>query len=275
MTKVSIVIATLGREHELAAALWSVEAQSFRDIEVIIVDQNSNKIVDRAILRNELSFPIRHLRVDFRGASRARNFGSQMAAGDYIFFMDDDAELLADTLSSALGELNASKASGVFGRCVDRAGMNSVINFSSSSGYLSLSHMEGMFVESTLLIDKTTFLEEMFDDELGVGTFHGAEEAFDLILRLLKSSTSLYYSTSIRVYHPNTTMNYSGSDIRRVFTYRCGLAKVCAKHRLHKIYFKRLLLVFLALPAILLVKPNRFRYYLAEVLGLITGRIVP
>jgi glycosyltransferase involved in cell wall biosynthesis len=84
----SLIVATLNRIDELAHLLDSLEAQTFKDFEVIVVDQNpDDRLVP--ISNRHPKLAIRHLR-SAPGLSKARNVGLPHAEGDIIAFPDDD-----------------------------------------------------------------------------------------------------------------------------------------------------------------------------------------
>lgn len=274
--KFSVIIPTLHRVTEVNALLESIAHQAYQDLEVIIVDQNGDDRLVEIVAEYSNQLPIQHFRVAFRGASKARNFGATYASGEILFFPDDDAELLPDLLWQAEVSFSENPTCDViFGKCVDRLGNDSVCNFAEKSGYLTKSKHSGMFIEATMFIKRDVFLEHLFDESLGVGTFHGAEEAYDLVLRLLDNNKTLYYTPHLRVYHPNKVKNYQDSDeIRRVFAYRCGFAKLCLKHKLYKKLLLRAMAICLYLPALALTDRKRCRYYFSELLGLLSGIVI-
>lgn len=272
--KVTIIIPTLGRSTEIYSCLDSINNFGNKIFEVIIVDQNCSSLIDEAVDAFKSKFKILHCKVYFKGASKARNYAAEMASGEYLFFMDDDAELFPNSLELAIGLIERKNADVVFGKCVDRTGLKSVLNFEDQPGFLSLKKHGNMFVESTMLVKKVVFLKYQFDEGLGVGTFHGAEEGYDIVLRMLNDGVTLFYDPSVRVYHPQKITNYSESDIKRVFSYRCGYAKLCHKHRLNKTYYSRLFQVALYLPYVFIFNRKKFRYYLVELCALVVGRLV-
>ena len=97
---ISLVVATRNRVTELERLLDSLEAQAYRDFEVIVIDQNAD---DRllAILGKHSQLTIHHLR-SAPGLSRARNVGLEVARGEIISFPDDDCwyppQLLAEVI---------------------------------------------------------------------------------------------------------------------------------------------------------------------------------
>jgi glycosyltransferase involved in cell wall biosynthesis len=89
MPRFSIVIPTRNRIDLLVKTLASVRAQTFRDFEVIIVDDFSDDPIVARI--HGLDASIRVIPQAFQsGPSAARNAGIMAAMGDYIAFLDDD-----------------------------------------------------------------------------------------------------------------------------------------------------------------------------------------
>jgi glycosyltransferase involved in cell wall biosynthesis len=93
---ISLIVATLNRVTELERLLNSLEAQSYRDFEVLVVDQNPDERL-LPVLDAHDGLTIRHLRSQ-RGLSRARNVGLRVAGGDIISIPDDDCWYPPDLL---------------------------------------------------------------------------------------------------------------------------------------------------------------------------------
>lgn len=270
----SIIVATKGRLKEVGDLINSIKYSNNELIEVIIVDQNVSDDLAKLIAVYDGELTIKHIKTEARGASNARNIGIQHSVGQYFCFPDDDCKFMEDTIDVALYKIKHYDV--IFGKCVDETGKDSVINFAKGDHNLTLQHHENMFVEATMFAKKEIMLDFSYDENLGVGTFHGAEEAYDLILRLLYDGKKLAYSQDIVFYHPNKILNHSSfAEIRRVFSYRCGFAKLCFKHNFYKKYFSRLFLVSFAIPYFLIANRKKSRYYLAEFLGLIVGGVIP
>ena len=105
---VSVVIPCFNAEATVADAIESVLAQTWQDIEIIVVDDGSS---DRSagVLRG---FENR-IRSDFgpnRGASAARNRGTALATGAYIQYLDADDLLAPEAIERRLSALNGSGA---------------------------------------------------------------------------------------------------------------------------------------------------------------------
>jgi len=89
MPKVSAIIPTYNRATLVKEAVESVLAQTFRDFEVIVVDDGS---IDntRSVIETMDDNRIRYFCKNNGGCASARNFGMAKAHGDFIAFLDSD-----------------------------------------------------------------------------------------------------------------------------------------------------------------------------------------
>lgn len=103
MKKISVIIPIYNAEEYVKKCLDSVCAQTYKNIEIICIDDgsldNAGKIVDmyaerdsRIIVRHQVN----------QGESNARNKGLELATGDYIGFMDCDDWIEADMYETLL-----------------------------------------------------------------------------------------------------------------------------------------------------------------------------
>lgn len=92
MPKVSIIIPVYNAEKYIRKCLDSIVNQTYKNIEVIIVNDgstdNSEEIIKEYIENQE--YNIKYFKNENRGVSFSRNFGVNYAEGDYIFFVDAD-----------------------------------------------------------------------------------------------------------------------------------------------------------------------------------------
>ncbi|MGY2028991.1 glycosyltransferase family 2 protein [Nocardia gipuzkoensis] len=104
---ISIIVPTLDRPELLHNALQSIYRQTYRDVEVIVVNDGGVSVADIA-RRWERDLAIDLVELPIRsGCSRARNIGIGRASGDYIAFLDDDDIFLPHHLESALKTLRS------------------------------------------------------------------------------------------------------------------------------------------------------------------------
>jgi len=86
--RVSVIIPTYNRAGLLREALQGVFAQTFRDLEVLVVDDGSTEDIG-AVIR-EFGGRAILLQSGHRGISTARNTGLERAAGEFVAFLDSD-----------------------------------------------------------------------------------------------------------------------------------------------------------------------------------------
>jgi glycosyltransferase involved in cell wall biosynthesis len=92
-----VIIPTYGRPAFLAEAIESVLAQTFKDFEVMVVDDASPDPV--AVPKDPRVLLIRA--TENGGPARARNLGVEHSTGEVLTFLDDDDTWLPDRLAYA------------------------------------------------------------------------------------------------------------------------------------------------------------------------------
>ncbi len=105
MPKVSVIIPTYNREKFVAKAIDSILSQTFRDYEIIVVDDGSTDNT-RQIL-GPYGAKITYLYQENSGVSAARNTGIQHATGEWIAFLDSDDEWHPEYLSRQIGRVSS------------------------------------------------------------------------------------------------------------------------------------------------------------------------
>ena len=99
---VSVIIPAYNRAHLVGRAITSALAQSFKDLEIIVVDDGSMDET-RELVGSFSDSLIRYLRhSENKGGSEARNTGIKAARGEYIALLDSDDEWLPQKLQSQL-----------------------------------------------------------------------------------------------------------------------------------------------------------------------------
>ena len=108
--KVSIIIPVYRTEHTLARCVNSVLAQTYGNYEVILVDDGSDDgapALCDAYAQQDAR--IRVIHQPNAGLSAARNAGVENAKGEYIWFVDSDDFVAADTLAQAVQTLEQAQ----------------------------------------------------------------------------------------------------------------------------------------------------------------------
>jgi glycosyltransferase involved in cell wall biosynthesis len=94
--KVSVCIPTHNRKDYLKETLDSILAQTYKDYEIVIVDDGSTD--GTADMIKQLNFPVTYYWQQNSGDAAARNKLIELARGQYISFIDSDDLLLPDAI---------------------------------------------------------------------------------------------------------------------------------------------------------------------------------
>lgn len=115
MAKVSVIIPTFNRVKFIQRALDSVFAQTYKDYEIVVIDDGSTDGTGKAMEAHKGR--IKYFYQKNNGISAARNRGIEESAGEYIAFLDSDDWWAPDKLREQVRVLDADPKIGlVYGR---------------------------------------------------------------------------------------------------------------------------------------------------------------
>ncbi len=102
MLAISIIMPAYNVEKYLKKSLDSLFGQSFKEFELIFINDGSTDKTGDIINKYKLKYPekIHVLNVENGGQSRARNIGMRYAKGEYIVFLDSDDYIDVDYLET-------------------------------------------------------------------------------------------------------------------------------------------------------------------------------
>lgn len=228
----TLVVATLGRTTELERLLQSLDDQTYRDFEIIVVDQNADGRLLPVLRAFEDRLEIRRL-VSAPGLSRARNLGLRAIAGELVCCPDDDCwypENLLDRVNQLLTE--NSEWQGVVGDSVDQSG-KPTLPWRDRKGSLTRP-MSWRRAISYAIFLRSEVIGEVggFDETLGVGSGSpwGSGEDNDLVLRALRAGFRVQYDPSLRVHHPELFPSFDKSGLAKRYSYALGDGKLLQNH---------------------------------------------
>jgi GT2 family glycosyltransferase len=114
---VTVCIPTYNRGEELLGAVQSVLASTYRDLEVLVVDDGSEARFETALQGVErlLESRGRLIRRSHIGGTLARNHCAHQAAGEFVYFFDSDDFLLPDTIARLVALIQRQQADVVAG----------------------------------------------------------------------------------------------------------------------------------------------------------------
>lgn len=223
--KFSVLICTLNREELLKKSVLSILNQTYKNYEIIIIDQSDvlNKEYDSKM-------NINYVHIDEIGLSNARNIGLKFAKGEYICLMDDDAEYKEDVLEKAAEYLSEFDVEVISGKIIDQItklpalkGMKKYkitnVNIFNAFNYC---------MSPSMIIKKCILEENGFDSDFGVGKKFGAGEETDLVLNILNKQGKVIYNPKILVYHPY--LKKENIPLEKVLNYNKGFGALFKKH---------------------------------------------
>ncbi len=145
---VSVIVPVFNGEKYISECINSILSQSFRDFELIIIDDGSTDDTEN-ICKCFLDGRIRYFRHKNTGVSFARKKGLSLALGKYISFVDGDDTLEKDFLKTMVSE--------IINKNCDIACCNSLD---------SVKYNTDISIDSERLItDKSQILSDYFNDK--------------------------------------------------------------------------------------------------------------
>ena len=225
MPKVSVIIPTYNRAWCLRNAIESVLAQTFQDLELLVIDDGSTDETVEVLA----SFPgIEYYRQGNRGVSAARNTGVAHTQGEYIVFLDSDDILMEHALQIGVDTLDKNPQVGFcYGQfyIMDEAGQvlglrrSSMLNCSSTIDgreqirellYTDRIRLSAMMSRRHVLKEAGLFNEDM----------RNIAEDLDLIVRMAKICDVAYIGQPIaklRRHSGCLSLNYNGRSAEKAY----------------------------------------------------------
>lgn len=178
MPKLSIIVPTYNRSVLLKKALESIQNQDFKDLEIIVSDDNSNdntQSVIKALQKDDQRIKYFLNETYKQGPNGNKNNGLDKARGEFVSFLDDDDELLPHALSVLMQKIDEGYAH-VFGNCLiekegilsnefSGKGLNQDSEISKKDFLMEKFHGEFFSIFKKTLLDNKRFNEEFYGNE--------------------------------------------------------------------------------------------------------------
>jgi glycosyltransferase involved in cell wall biosynthesis len=228
----SILLATVDRTRELNQFLRSLSRQTWRDFEVLVIDQNSDDRLEGLVRSYSELIPIRRLR-SVRGHSRAFNTGLPQARGEIVAFPDDDC-WYSPSLLQRVADLFAAHPNytGITGREIVEPGFTSGGRWDAYPGRVTRNNIFRRAISFTAFLRRDVAQQYRFDETLGVGagTQWGAGEETDYLLRLIADGHVIRYDPTVTVWHQGRSGPYTAEIHAKARKYGMGMGRVLRKH---------------------------------------------
>jgi glycosyltransferase involved in cell wall biosynthesis len=222
MPKVSVVIPAYNRARFLQECIESVLSQTFKDFEVLIVDDGSTDNTREVV--SVYCPPVKYYHQDNQGAPATYNKGIELARGDYIAFLDSDDALLDCALQTGVDVLDRWPNVGLsYGQayCVDEEGH--------VKGLVKPSHGEGSYIRSgkeeikdfvlgnhitgsTMMVRRSCFAVVGLFNPM----FRRGSEDFDMWVRLAKLYDVAYVDRPLVKYRVHSQSLSAGRQVDEV-----------------------------------------------------------
>lgn len=194
---ISVIIPTYNRSDKIERAIISVLNQSYKNIELIVIDDNANNKEERMKTKNvvEKYKNIKYIEnTENMGGALTRNIGINNAQGDYIAFLDDDDEFIYNKLELQMKLMTEKENEGknvaliyCYKRLIDNEGNTKFIGRMDNQGCCLFEHMKNCIeTTSTWLCKKEALIK--------VGSFENVKAHQDniLLMKLLGNGYEIY-----------------------------------------------------------------------------------
>lgn len=205
--KVSVVVTTFNNKRYIAETVSSVLAQTFRDLEVIVVDDGSSDGTAE-LIHGEFGDQVRYIYQENGGSAVARNAGIRIAHGEFVAFLDGDDVSLPERLELQVEALDEHPEVGlVYSNIavIDSQGGGGQAR-GGTSRYLSGPVFEQIIIKN--FIPFSTIMVRR-DDLCAVGMFDEtlrSSEDWEMLIRLSRRTQFLYIDRPLVKYrvHQNS-----------------------------------------------------------------------
>lgn len=229
---ISIVIPVYNVEHYLERCLESVINQTYKNIEIILVDDgstdNSGNLCD-IYAKKDLRIKVYHK--DNGGLSDARNYGISMSNGKYISFIDSDDYVASDMIEALYKALCQHKTDISICRPFDVYENGNLSRLDekkeNSSNFITISNVQAMklVLEAKVISVQAwgkLYKKEIFDN-INFPKNKIAEDAF-IILKVLNSVKNVCYTRSEKYFYVHrpgsiTTRKFNSNSLNVIEAY--------------------------------------------------------
>ncbi len=208
---VSIVIPTYNRAELLERAVRSVLAQTYANLDIIIIDDGSTDDTrERIISLQQTDRRIRTISLEAnRGAQAARNTGIKTAIGEYIAFLDSDNEWLPQKIEKQLAHFTSQPSTpGVVYCGFSRLNIaQEVIHEYKPEyrGYVYPMVLRNWLTDTSTIIVRREFLALI----QGLNETLRAYHEWDLCIRLARECDFDFVPECLTIYHEHTQSSIS------------------------------------------------------------------
>lgn len=199
---ISVVIPTLGsRILDFEKLLFSIEEQTYKDIEVIVCSQDNHEAIDQSL--RKLNLNVNHIKLNKKGLSFARNQALPYVNGNIVTFSDDDCWYKKDAFET-INQFFIKNNSDISCYQIYDAEQNQYYK-SYNGNQIDNIPFRDIFKKSSIEIfiklENVTKEDLYFDESFGLGTNYPSGEENIFLLHLKKKKYKISYIPEVVVYH--------------------------------------------------------------------------
>ena len=231
--KYSVVVAVYNRPEEMIELLKSIADQTFRDLEIIIVDDGSDRSSRLAFQKYKSQLNLSYFFTENQGPALARNYRVKKSEGEWIIFFDSDCSIPNNyffEVEKFLAVNDVSLYGGPDMMDESFTYLQKSINFSMTS-FLTTGGMRGhnknMIAKFYPRSHNMGVKKKIFDKVGGFGSLRHGQD-IELSNRIINENAQVKLLENVIVYHRRRTtlMQF----FRQVFNWgvaRINLSKIC------------------------------------------------
>lgn len=236
MKKISVIIPVYKVEAYIADTIKSLINQSFKDFELIIVDDGSPDqsagIAESLLSKTDIDYYVIH--TENHGVSAARNTGLEIATSEYIIMVDGDDVLSSDFLQTYIELMQRHPAYDVYSssftiftgdKVIQQPKQDKdVVMFSTECALIAFHNRNPRFLLPTLLLSKNFINQNRIRFDESVRYSEDVQFIWRVLAHNKKDVIHSSYSGYKYILHPGSTMTASG--VPKILTWCNGFEKL-------------------------------------------------
>lgn len=201
--KVSLIVPTLGERSEYLLRLFkSLNNQTFKDFEVLVISQSNHEFVEE--LLNQVAFNYKHIKILMKGLSIARNEGLKHVNGEIVAFSDDDCWYPQNALEFIVNKFDEENSQIACFQHIDPVKNKYPKKYPSTKEY-DLNKRRILQQSSIDIFVNTKYVKDYknkFDETFGVGAKYISGEEIIYLMDLKNKGYKIDYFPKIISFHP-------------------------------------------------------------------------
>lgn len=242
MLKVSVIVPIYNAMNVLDKTIPSILNQSYKNIEILLVDNNStDKSFEYIKSLQQKDDRIIALTEKKQGPNNARKTGLLNSTGDYIMFCDADDYLKEDAISNFINEIDKSKADVVIGNYIEITPERDIIKrkkgvFFKEVDYNLKQEKEILFIKPALW--NKIFRKDLIEEDFFIKSTIG-EDMVITLESLMLSNNIKYIDEDIYEYvisEEGLSNSVSAKSILDILVTVKGLKEISKKYSVYEEY---------------------------------------